>query len=69
MSYSTVTSKGQITIPKNVRDHLDIKTGDRIEFRKGPESSKVFFIPSKTTVEDVFGFLGKIKKQKKTTVR
>ena len=28
-----VTSKGQVTIPKRVREALDISTGDRIVFR------------------------------------
>ena len=27
-----VTTKGQITLPKAVRDQLSIRTGDRIEF-------------------------------------
>jgi AbrB family looped-hinge helix DNA binding protein len=29
---STVTSKGQITLPKAVRDHLRLRSGDRVEF-------------------------------------
>lgn len=29
---TTVTSKGQVTIPKKVREHLGIKPGDRLEF-------------------------------------
>jgi len=29
---STVTSKGQVTIPKPVRDRLGIKPGDAVEF-------------------------------------
>ena len=32
MATAIVTSKGQITIPKRVRDGLGIETGDRVEF-------------------------------------
>ena len=32
MPTAIVTSKGQITIPKRVRDGLGIETGDRVEF-------------------------------------
>jgi len=32
MSDAKVTSKGQITIPKAVRDQLGLRTGDRLEF-------------------------------------
>jgi AbrB family looped-hinge helix DNA binding protein len=32
MSHSTVTSKGQTTIPARVRRALRIKTGDRLEY-------------------------------------
>ncbi len=32
MPLSILTSKGQTTIPKKVRDVLKLKTGDRLEF-------------------------------------
>ena len=32
MPTAVVTSKGQITIPKPVRDGLGVETGDRVEF-------------------------------------
>lgn len=32
MSHSTVTSKGQTTIPGEIRDALGIKPGDRLEY-------------------------------------
>lgn len=33
MPSSTITSKGQITLPKAVRDALGVDTGDRVAFR------------------------------------
>lgn len=32
MSIATLTSKGQVTIPKPVREKLHLSSGDRIEF-------------------------------------
>jgi antitoxin PrlF len=32
MPYSTVTSKGQITVPKAVRERLALQPGDRLSF-------------------------------------
>ncbi|OFZ89544.1 MAG: AbrB family transcriptional regulator [Betaproteobacteria bacterium RBG_16_66_20] len=32
MATAIVTSKGQVTIPKLVRDGLGVETGDRVEF-------------------------------------
>jgi antitoxin PrlF len=34
---STVTSKGQVTIPKAVRDLLGIGPGSRIDFERAPD--------------------------------
>lgn len=33
MTLSTVTSKGQVTIPKAVRDRLRLEAGDKLDFR------------------------------------
>lgn len=32
MALSTLTSKGQLTVPKSIRDYLQIEVGDKIEF-------------------------------------
>ena len=37
MATASVTSKGQITIPIEVRQDLGLKTGDRVSFIKGED--------------------------------
>jgi len=32
MPTATMTTKGQVTIPKEVREHLGVETGDRLSF-------------------------------------
>jgi AbrB family looped-hinge helix DNA binding protein len=39
MPTATLTSKGQITIPKEVRQELSLNTGDVIDFQKEPDGS------------------------------
>ena len=38
---SAITSKGQATIPKPIRDHLRLKPGDRIKFFVHPDGTVV----------------------------
>jgi antitoxin PrlF len=38
---TTVTSKGQVTIPKPVRDLLGVRPGSRVEFRRTADGSVV----------------------------
>ena len=38
---ATVTSKGQITIPKPVRDLLGIKPGSSVDFERAPDGRVV----------------------------
>ena len=41
MSAATITSKGQITLPKPIRDRLRVKAGDRVAFREREDGSIV----------------------------
>jgi len=38
---SAITSKGQATIPKAIRDHLRVKPGDRLKFFMHPDGTVV----------------------------
>jgi AbrB family looped-hinge helix DNA binding protein len=38
---SALTSKGQATIPKVIREHLGLKPGDRLKFFMHPDGSVV----------------------------
>ena len=38
---TTVTSKGQVTIPKPIRDHLGIVPGSQVAFRRAADGSIV----------------------------
>jgi antitoxin PrlF len=38
---TTVTRKGQVTIPKRVRDYLGIQPGSQVDFRRAPDGSIV----------------------------
>ena len=38
---SAITRKGQATIPKEIREHLHLKPGDRVKFFVHPDGSVV----------------------------
>ena len=56
MTMATLTSKGQVTIPKTVRDSLKIKSGDKVEFVV-TENREALIRPVTMNVDDVFGKL------------
>ena len=58
MSLTTLTTKGQVTIPKKVRDSLKLKTGDKIEFTLNSNNDEAIIrAVTKKKVDDVFGML------------
>lgn len=58
MVFATLTNKGQVTIPKAVRDSLSLHPGDKLEFvinKKG----EAFLRPVTRGVDEVYGRLHK----------
>ncbi|HYN38225.1 MAG TPA: AbrB/MazE/SpoVT family DNA-binding domain-containing protein [Rhodospirillales bacterium] len=54
MATATITTKGQTTIPKAVRDRLHLEPGDRVEFVV-QEDGTALMIPATLTLAELKG--------------
>jgi len=61
MSEATMTSKGQITVPKDIRLKLGLRPGDRIRFLLEADG-RVRLMPAKRDVSELVGILPKPKR-------
>ena len=61
MTTATVTSKGQITIPANVRQALQVEPGDRVEFVE-VEPGRFEVVAATHSVKELKGLFGKSSK-------
>lgn len=60
MNISTVTTKGQATIPEEIRRLLDIKIGDKVVFKEPDREKKqvvVEVVSPKNIVDELYGSL------------
>jgi len=55
MSVATITSKGQITLPRDVRDDLKLREGDRVSFEK--IDGRYVLRPQNKSILDLGGIL------------
>jgi AbrB family looped-hinge helix DNA binding protein len=58
MPSATVTSKGQITIPQQVRVALGVSFGDRIDFVE-MEKGQFMIVPATHSIKELKGFIQK----------
>ena len=61
MTTATLTSKGQITIPADVRRDLQVDAGDRVEFVQ-IAPGRYEFVAATRDVSELKGMFGKAKK-------
>lgn len=61
MSAATITSKGQITLPKALRDQLALGPGDRVDFVLAADG-RFDLIPIKASVKSLKGCVPAPKK-------
>lgn len=59
---STITVKGQVTIPKQIREELGLKPGDRVFFER--EGDRIVLKSAKT----VFDFRGYVKAERQISM-
>ena len=59
---STVTSKGQVTIPAEVREYLGIKTNDKIAFVIDQEGIVRLRVPRYPNIASLRGAAGRLQK-------
>jgi antitoxin PrlF len=58
---TTVTSKGQVTIPKPVRDRLNIKPGSQVEFELAPDGRVVLVKAGKKPTAPIKGRFDRLR--------
>ena len=61
MTTATISSKGQITIPADVRQALHVAAGDRVEFVE-VEAGRYEFVAATRSVTELKGMFGKAKR-------
>lgn len=59
---STITSKGQVTIPKSVRDSLHLLSGDKVEFLRN-DADEIVIKPITKRASDLAGILKQYAKK------
>ena len=59
---STITSKGQVTIPAEVRNYLGLKTNDKVAFVIDAEGQVQLRVPRYPTVASLRGAAGSLSK-------
>lgn len=70
-TFTTITRKGQVTIPQAVREKLQIGYGDKVEFTFN-EQGKLILQTVKTDLDSIYGILAqdrpaeKIEEQRKS---
>ena len=68
MSITTLTSKGQITLTKAVRDRLSLKQGDRFHIAVGRDGSVTLKREQLPSLDRAFGMLRQLALRKPPSI-
>ena len=68
MTTATLTSKGQLTLPKVLRDELNLKPGDKVDFVRHDDGS--FHIKAvNTSARELFGSFAHLYKGSPVSIK
>ena len=62
MPISILSSKGRVTIPREIRAHLNLKPGDKVEFVIQSDGNVSLFAKNRD-VRELRGMLGPVRKR------
>lgn len=65
MASATITTKGQVTIPQEIRDYLNLDTGTKVDFVID-ENGTVKLIPLNVSIQSLSGSLHRPKMKSAT---
>jgi AbrB family looped-hinge helix DNA binding protein len=57
MPSTVLTTKGQITIPAEIRKELGLRTGDRVHFVRNPETGRYEMTKKTGSIMDLMGMV------------
>ena len=69
MAQATVTSKGQVTIPKEIREQLGIHVGDRLLFTLTGNGTVTMEVDREERLTRMFGMLRHLKKRRPVSIQ
>lgn len=68
MGHTTLTSKGQITLPKAIRDRLALRQGDRLRVAVSADGRVILERDQQPPIDAVYGLLRRLARRRPASV-
>lgn len=69
MSTTTLTSKGQITLTRSIRDRLDLRQGDRLHVTVGRDGALTLRREEQPPLQNAYGMLRRLARRKPASAK
>lgn len=68
MATTTLTSKGQITLTRSIRERLDLKQGDRLHMTIGSDGILTIRREEQPSLQSAYGMLARLGRRKNVSL-